>query len=128
MERYTESRSCTCNSKICHTVGHFKSVSHWLKIFLKKKKTRRSMKQWNINKNNKKLKTVTKYNFFFFLSNGIHPRLGCFSCSNPAWENHFLHKSLIQVCLHNSYQLSSCQNISRLMDVQHYSTKFRSIQ
>lgn len=27
----------TCNSKICHTVSHFKSVSHWLKIFLYRK-------------------------------------------------------------------------------------------
>ena len=29
--------SITCDSKICHTVSHFKSVSHWLKIFLERK-------------------------------------------------------------------------------------------
>lgn len=27
----------TCNSKVCHTVSHFKSISHWLKVFLYRK-------------------------------------------------------------------------------------------
>lgn len=34
----------TCNSKICHTVSHFKSVSHWLKIFLFRKGIIRPLK------------------------------------------------------------------------------------
>lgn len=28
MDRYAESTNRTCNSKVCHTVSHFKSVSH----------------------------------------------------------------------------------------------------